>query len=189
MKLTETKRRRQLGCYGEMITLETIKQMGHSRCRHLGGTNPLFDLESYKDGQKFLWAVKARNHTTYTGATKNDDYNLHCNGKPGDPMAQVRAAEEIARSQNAISMYAAVTVDAPHQRYDIRLGRIDDLPNKRYIPMSLKARRERDKIVAENEFDSRIKPEWSNVRSKRDLAVVACSGVVSAAALVLLLLP
>jgi hypothetical protein len=143
--------------------------LGRSGCRHLGGTNPCFDVEAYtKDGQKELWSVKTRNHTTCTGATKSDDYNLHCNGKPGDPMAQVRAAEEIRRSQNAIPMYAAVTVDAPHQRYDVRLGRIDDLPNKRYIPMSLKARRERDKIIAENEFDSRIKPEWSNVRSKRD---------------------
>jgi hypothetical protein len=38
MKLTETD--------GEMITLETLEQMGYSRCRHLGGTNPCFDIES-----------------------------------------------------------------------------------------------------------------------------------------------
>jgi hypothetical protein len=169
MQLTENERRRQLGYWGEKRILETFKQMGYSRCRHLGSTNPCFDVEMYnKDGQKVLVPVKTRNHTTCTGATKNDDYNLFCNGKPGDPMAQVREAQKIARSQNAILMWAAVTVDAPRQRYDIRFGRIDDLPNKRYIPMGPKARRERDKIIAENKFDPRIKPEWSNVRSKRD---------------------
>jgi hypothetical protein len=165
MFITESQRRHQLGRYGELITLETLEQMGRSRCRHLGGTNPCFDIEAYnKDGQKELWSSKTRNHTTCTGATKNDDYNLLCNGKPGDPMAQVREAEDIARSQNAVPMYAAVTVDAPRQRYDIRFGRIDDLPNKRYIPMGPRARLERDKIIAENEFDSRINPAWSNVR-------------------------
>jgi hypothetical protein len=132
--------------------------MGYDRCRYLGGTNPCFDYEAYKGGQKFLFAVKTRNHTTCTGAIKNNDYNLH------NPMAQVRRAEEIARSQNAISMCVAVTVDARRQCYDIRIDLIDDLPNKRYIPMSLKARRDRRRIIAENEFDLRIKPEWSNVR-------------------------
>jgi hypothetical protein len=75
-----------------------------------------------------------------------------------------RAAEEMARSQNAIPIWIAVTVDAPRQRRDIRCGRIADLPNPRYIPMSRKARADRDKIIVEDEFDSRIKAEWSNVR-------------------------
>jgi len=167
--LSESERTRELGCFGEMIFAEWLQQMGYVRCRYLGGTNPCFDYEAYKGGQKFLFAVKTRNRTTCSGATKNDDYNLHCNGKPGDPMAQVRAAEEIARSQNAIAVSVAVTVDAPRQRYDIRIDRIDDLPNKRVIPMSPKARRERHRIIAENEFDPRIKPEWSNVRPKREM--------------------
>jgi hypothetical protein len=46
------------------------------------------------------------------------------------------------------------------------MGRINDLPNPRYIPMSAKARAERDNIIEENVFDPRIKPEWSNVRAK-----------------------
>ena len=55
---------------------------------------------------------------------------------------------------------------------DRRIDRIDDLPNKRVIPMSPKARRERHRIIAENEFDPRIKPEWSNVRPKREMMAV-----------------
>jgi len=79
-------------------------------------------------------------------------------------MAQVREAEEMARSQNAISTWIAVTLDARRQCRDVRFGRIDELPNKRVIPMSLKARRDRRRIIVENKFDPRIKPEWSNVR-------------------------
>ena len=84
-----------------------------------------------------------------------------CNRKSQD-----REAFEILRRENAIGIWLAVTIDAPRQRRDVRMGRINDLPNPRYIPMSAKARAERDNIIEENVFDPRIKPEWSNVRAK-----------------------
>jgi hypothetical protein len=159
--ITESERRRQVGRYGEMIGVETIKRM-YPWTKYSGATNPCFDAEAVdENGQKFFIAMECRNHTTSNGKIKEDPYNLLCNRKSQD-----REAFEILRRENAIGIWLAVTIDAPRQRRDVRMGRINDLPNPRYIPMSAKARAERDNIIEENVFDPRIKPEWSNVRAK-----------------------
>jgi len=158
------RRRSELGRFGEIVVCERLAQNGYS-CIYLGGTNRCFDIEASKDGQKFLFSVKTRNHTTYTGDIKKDYYNLFFSRTPGDPYAVVNAALEIARSQNAIPMWAAVRVDTASQRLDVYYGRVIDLPDKRYIPMSPSDRLKHLKL-AQNEFDSRIKATWSNVRRK-----------------------
>jgi hypothetical protein len=78
-------------------------------------------------------------------------------------MPSLKMAAEIARSRNAIQMWAAVRVDVVRQTYDIYWGLVDDLPNKKGIPMSPSDRR-RHRTLALNVFDSRIEPRWSNVK-------------------------
>jgi hypothetical protein len=131
----------------------------------LGGTTRCFDVEAYKDGQKFRFSVKTRNHTTHRDDIKKDYYNLFFSRKPGDPHAVVNAASEIARGRSATPMWAAVRVDTARQRFDIYYGRVIDLPDKRYIPMDPSDRLKHLKLT-QAEFDSRIKPAWSNVRRK-----------------------
>src|SRR5262249_43163775 len=156
------RRKSELGRFGETVVFERLVQNGYS-CTYLGGTNRCFDIEAYKDGQKFLFSVKTRNHTTYMGDIKTDYYNLFFNSRnPRDPYAVVKAALEIAQSRGAAPMWAAVTVDTASQKFDICYGRVIDLPDKRKIPMGPSDRLKHLKL-AQNEFDPRIKAAWSNV--------------------------
>jgi hypothetical protein len=98
--MSENRRKSELGRFGETVVCERLAQNGYS-CTRLGGTNRCFDIEAHKDGQKFLFSVKTRNHTTYSGDIKKDYYNLFFSRKPGDPYAVVNAAFEIARGQSA----------------------------------------------------------------------------------------
>jgi hypothetical protein len=154
-------RTHEVGRYGEMIVREALERMGLP-CRGLGSTYPCFDILAENGRQKRLMAVKTRLDTRFNGTPKVDAYNLLCRGKAGDPMAQVRAAFEDAHGQNAEPWWAAVTLDALRQSCTIRCGRIDDLANPRYIDFNVRC--ERGNIIAEIEFDSRIKAAWSNVR-------------------------
>src|SRR5262249_40386246 len=110
MGTVENRRTSELGRFGETVVCERLAQNGYS-CTYLGGTNRCFDIEACKDGRKFLFSVKTRNHTTYKGDLKKDDYNLFCRRKPGDPYAVVNAVLEIACGRSAIAMWAAVRVD------------------------------------------------------------------------------
>jgi len=154
--MVENRRKSELGRFGETVVCERLAQNGYS-CTYLGDTNRCFDIEAYKDGQRFLFSVKTRNHTTYMGDIKKDYYNLFFSRKPRDPKAVVNAAFEIARGRSAIPMWAAVRVDTASQRFDIYHGRVIDLPDKRYIPMGPSDRLKHLKL-AEGEFDSRINP-------------------------------
>jgi hypothetical protein len=156
----ENRRKSELGRFGEVVVCEQLTQNGYN-CSVIGGR--CFDIEAYKGGQKFLFSVKTRNHTTYTGEEKKDYYNLFFSRKPGDPYAVVNAALEIACGRSATPMWAAVRIDTARQRFDINYGRVLDLPEKRYIPMGPSDRLKHLKL-AEGEFDSRIKSAWSNVR-------------------------
>jgi hypothetical protein len=75
----------------------------------------------------------------------------------------VNAALEIARDRCAIPMWAAVRVDTVRQRFDIYYGRVIDLPDRRHVAMSPSDRLKHLKL-AQDEFDARIKPAWSNVK-------------------------
>jgi hypothetical protein len=165
--MNEYQRRKEIGDYGEMVVCEQLAKSGWQNCTHIGGFNPCYDIEAYKGGQKHLFSVKARNHTRYTGEIKKDDYNLfHRKRKEDDFNAQVREGLRIAHNQNATPMWATVRVDAERQKYGICYGRVADLKDKRYAPMSPSAILSHDKL-AWDVFDERIKPEWSNIRSKK----------------------
>jgi hypothetical protein len=169
--MSENRRTSELGRFGETVVCERLAQNRYS-CNYLGGTNRCFDIEAYKDGQKFLFSVKTRNHTTYRGDIKQDYYNLFFSRKPGDPYAVVNTAFEIARGRSATPMWAAVRVDTARQRFDIYYGRVIDLPDKRCIPMGPSDRLKHLKFT-QDEFDSRIKPAWSNVKRNRPSPLVA----------------
>jgi hypothetical protein len=168
MTINENRRRSELGRFGETVMCERLAQNGYT-CTHLGGTNRCFDIEASKDGQKFLFSVKTRNHTTYRGNIKKDYYNLFFSRKPGDPYAVVKAALEIARGRSSIPMWAAVRIDTARQRFDIYYGRVIDLPDKRYIPMGPSDRLKHLKL-AQGELDPRIDPTWSNVKERKSAA-------------------
>jgi hypothetical protein len=158
----ENRRTSELGRFGETVVCERLAQHGYAYT-YLGATNRCFDIEACKDGQKFLFSVKTRNHTTYSGDIKKDYYNLLFSRKPGDPHAVVNAAFEIARSRSATPMWAAVRIDTARKRFDIYYGRVIDLPDKRYIPMGPSDRLKHLKL-AQDEFDARINLAWSNVK-------------------------
>jgi hypothetical protein len=151
-------RRHALGRYGEMIVREWLAQAGFSCIVYLGATNPYYDFAAYKDGQKYLISVKARNGTTDKGDLKRDDYNLWY------PEAKVQKALVIAREQNAIPIWVTVTIDAIRQEYTVCYGRVHNLANKSLIPMSPADISTHDKFGA-NIFDPRIDERWSNVRA------------------------
>jgi hypothetical protein len=97
--MSENRRKSELGRFGEIVVCEQLTQNGWYSCSVIGGR--CFDIEAYKGGQKFLFSVKTRNHTTYRGDIKKDYYNLFFSRKPGDPYAVVNTALEIARGRSA----------------------------------------------------------------------------------------
>ena len=166
--MVENRRKSELGRFGETVVCERLSQNGYT-CIYRGGTNPCFDIEAYKDGQKFLISVKTRNHTTDKNDLKKDGYNLFYNKtKAGDPDATVRMALEIAHDHNAIPMWVTVTVDATQQKLlHVCYGLVADLPNKKLIPMSPIDILKHRKLGEQNVLDRRINPIWSNVKRKR----------------------
>jgi len=155
--LTEHERRHQVGRYGETLVREKLTEM-YGCCTHLGATYPCFDLWVDNGADiRLIVAVETRNHTTAAGTIKSNDYNVLANGN------QVHQALEDARRRNAVAGVVGVTINAPDQWFRMVIYLLDDLPNKKYIPMS---RCERDNIIAEG-FDPRIRPEWSNVKSRK----------------------
>jgi hypothetical protein len=160
--MNNAQRQDQLKQFGETVVFEKLNKNEY-RCTFLGGNSPCFDIEAYdKNNQKVLVQVKTRNHTKLTGELKTDTYGLFHKNKAGDVDTQVRMAARIAQQQNAVQMWAAVRVDAPKQLYTICYGFVSDLPNKKQIPMSPSDIR-RHKKLADNVFDERIDPNWSNV--------------------------
>jgi hypothetical protein len=161
--MNEAQRRKELSHFGETVVFERLAQNRY-KCAFIGGNSPCFDIEAHNESkQKFLVQVKTRNHTTATGELKEDTYGLFHKNKAGDVDAQVNMAEEIARQQNATQMWATVRVDTSKKTYTICYGWVAELKNKKQIPMT-PSDIKRHRKLAENEFDERIKPEWSNVK-------------------------
>jgi hypothetical protein len=167
--MNENQRRRELKQFGITTVCEKLAQNGWSNCVIFGGD--CYDIEAHKNGVKHLFSVRPRNHTSDKNELKDDPYNLFYNKKKNaDPDAELKKAEAIAQQLNATAMWAAVRVAAGRQTHDVYYGHIDALDNKRRIPMSA-GDRLRHKKLAENAFDKRINPEWTNVKPKRSKPV------------------
>jgi hypothetical protein len=161
--MLERRRKSELGQFGETVVFERLREDGYE-CTPLGYFR-CFDIEASKNHQNYLISVKTRNHTTHKNDEKTDPYNLLCKKRGHDVDAEVKEAYKIAYQCDAIPMWAAVRVDVVRQLYTIYIGLIDDLKNKKLIPMSPSDRR-RHKTLAENVVDQRIKESWSNVRRR-----------------------
>ena len=161
----ENRRKTAIARFGETVVFKHLTENGY-KCAPLGDYFPCFDIETSKDAKKYLVSVKTRNHTTDKNDEKTDCYNLFYKKKKGDDLdAEVKKAEDIAQQRNAVQMWAAVRVDVERQLYDVYWGFVAELKNKKQIPMSPNDRR-RHKKLAENVFDPRIDPAWSNVRRR-----------------------
>ena len=145
-------RKDELHEFGKTVVCEKLAADGWSGCSPISGH---FDIEASKGGKKHLFAIRVRNHTTDQGDIKENDYNLF----EGDEI-------KTAHDQNAIPMWAAVRINASVQIYDVYIGKVAQLVNKKYIPMGSSARFKHEKLGLKVS-DPRIKPEWSNVRKKR----------------------
>ena len=162
----EHKRRSAVGQFGEAVVLDHLAKDGYT-CTRLGGHHRCFDILASKANKRYLVSVKSRNHTTHKNDEKKDSYNLlYAKKKGDDPDIEVRAAAALAQEYDAIPMWAAVRVDGGRQVYDIYHGLIDDLKNKKQIPMSPSDRLIHKKL-ADRVSDPRIDAKWSNVRSRK----------------------
>jgi hypothetical protein len=159
--MDKAQRKRELRDFGERVMTRHLTDQGF-KCELLRVNHRCFDISALKDGQHFLYSVKSRNHTTRAGAEKKDDYNL-LHGKN-----RVEEAYEICRTRNAIPMWATVRVHVDKKVYDAYFGQIDDLPNKKSVPMNADARQRHNKF-GEDIPDQSIKSEWTNVRDKASL--------------------
>jgi hypothetical protein len=159
-------RKIQLGQFGKIVVFEQLTKNGWQNCTLNKG---LFHIRAYKGDQKHLFRVTTRNHTTDKNEIKEDYYNLlHNNTKGAEPYGKVREARRIAHSENAISMWATIRVEAGRQKYGICYGGVADLEDERHVPMSPSDIRNHHKL-AWHVFDPRIDPDWSNVKNKRTL--------------------
>jgi hypothetical protein len=164
VSMLERRRKSELGEFGETVVSEQLRENGYE-CIPLGYSR-CFDIEASRSDQKYLISVKTRNHTTHTNDEKTDCYNLfYKKSKRDDVDAEVKIAEQIAQQRNAIPMWCAVRVDVLRKAYDIYYGLVADLKNKKHIPMSPNDRRGHKKL-AENVFDPRIDPAWSNTKRR-----------------------
>jgi hypothetical protein len=164
-------RRGALGQFGEAVVLDHLAKDGYT-CTRLGGHHRCFDILASKANKRYLVSVKTRNHTTDKNDEKKDSINLLYakrkggGGSAGGPDSEVIAAAALAQKYKADQMWAHVRVDVGRQVYDIYHGLIDDLTNKKRIPMS-PSDRLRHKKLADCVFDQRIDAKWSNVKSRK----------------------
>src|SRR5262249_28470001 len=78
------------------------------------------------------------------------------------PGTHLGTSAATATESEYCSRFPCVRVDVEPQIYDIYWGLIDDLPNKKVVPMSPTDRGGHERL-AEGVFDLRIEVGWSNV--------------------------
>ena len=154
-------RTEELGQFGATKVVEALTKKGYA-CTIFEGNHPLFDILAVRGDDRRIISIKTRNATTSKNTEKRDGYSLLYSRQKADPEARVRAAAAMARAYNAKAYFACVRVDVDGQIYDIYWGLIDNLPNKKVVPMS-PTDRERHERLAEGVFDQRIEARWSNV--------------------------
>ena len=161
-------RTKELGQFGETLMVEALTKEGYA-CEIFEGNHPLFDILAVRGDDRRIISIKTRNATTSKNTEKKDGYSLLYSRQKADPEARVRAAAATARACNATAYWACVRVDVEPQIYDIYWGLIDDLPNKKVVPMSPTDRGGHERL-AEGVFDQRIEVGWSNVALRYKIA-------------------
>ena len=53
--MIESKRKSELGRFGEMVVCERLAENGLSNCARIAGVSPCYDIQAYKNGRKYLF--------------------------------------------------------------------------------------------------------------------------------------
>jgi hypothetical protein len=159
--LTETERRKELGDWGEVKALELLRRPGSSfkNARDVNQethNHPFGDIYAERDRRRLLLGVKTRNMYQVSGKL-NGEYNIRKKG------ADVLS---IARRYNADLGWVAIQVIPERQTFNAYFGTIAEIEESKErfsIPMMKPDKTARYvRLGQENEFDSSIRPEWSN---------------------------
>jgi len=133
----EGKRFKKLGDIGEHLALLLLERNGFIHFHNLNNTAmnfPFADFMAEKDGVKYLISVKARNKYEHTG-------RLNARFKLGDTEKKIQKLkndEKLAAYREYVPAWLAIALDK--HTYEAYWGLIDELPNKRGISMSEKAK-------------------------------------------------
>ena len=133
----EGKRFKKLGDMGEQLALLLLERHGFIHFHNLNNSSmnfPFADLMAEKDGVKYLISVKARNKFEHTGKL-NSRFKL---GDTEKKIQKLRNDEKFAPYRDYVPAWMAIALDK--HTYEAYWGLIDELPNKRGISMSEKAK-------------------------------------------------
>lgn len=122
-------RTKSLGALGELIAIKALVDNGFERIRNLNDQKanfPYGDLLAEKEGKRYVISVKSRNKYQRGGTSLNDRYKL------GDNCYE--NAEATEKHYVAVAYWMAVQFDI--DRYTVYFGSLDQLGDKKAIPMS-----------------------------------------------------
>lgn len=155
--MSDVKRRRALGCWGEKKAAELFGRAGFLYVRDLNSdaaNHPFADVFAERGGERFIVGVKTRNKYTAAGPL-NAAYNV-C--KKGSDLS------DLASRYGARLACLAVQVNVEVQSFSAFFVPMSELTagGSRYsIPMTPKAIAQYE-CLARDEYDPAIKLEWSN---------------------------
>lgn len=152
-------RLRALGDWGEKKAVGLLRRAGFRNVRDLNAessNHPFGDIFAQRNSTRYLIGVKTRNKYQVNGLI-NPTYNVRKRG------VDVGA---IARQHNAILAWVAIPVVPEEQSFSAYFGtkdQIEDAGERFSIPMKPEQTRGYECLSRPpEEFDSSIRPEWSN---------------------------
>lgn len=158
--LTESERQKALGDWGEEKALELLKRpgSGFKNARDVNKethNHPFGDIFAERGRARLLLGVKTRNMYRVSG-TLNGEYNIRKKG------ADVLS---IARRYKADLGWVAIQVIPEQQTFNAYFGTIAEIDKSKErfsIPMRPDKTAGYVRLGQEDEFNSSIRPEWSN---------------------------
>lgn len=177
MLLQTVERISELGDLGEQLAAECLTRFGFGEVVNLNGVRrhyPFADLIGVRDNARFLIGVKTRNEMRQGQLEINGSYNLilvsdaknralKSQGKTVEEITRMALEEvhQLARAERAIPAWVTVPIDVATATFSAYFGLLDDLGNRRSVPMTFDARR-RYLVLAEKQHDERIKRHLLN---------------------------
>ena len=137
MTSKEAKRFKLLGNMGEKLAEAILQKGGFTDIVNLNQVAmnfPFADFSAEKDGVKYLISVKARNKYEHTGVL-NSRFKL---GDTEKKLEKLQNDEKYAAFKDYVPAWLAIALE--NHTCEAYWGLIDELPNKRGISMSEKAK-------------------------------------------------
>lgn len=177
MLLQTVERISELGNLGEQLAAECLIRFGFAEVVNLNSVRrhyPFADLIGVRDNARFLIGVKTRNEMRQGQLEINGAYNLvlvsntknrtlKLQGKTVEEITRMALDEvhQLARAEGAIPAWVTVPIDVTTATFSAYFGLLDDLGNRRSVPMTYDARR-RYLVLAEKQHDGRLKRHLLN---------------------------